>query len=300
MAMTNSERIARALGLLRDGLRPKCEEVWRSFYGSEWLEVVNSRLHVPERDPDSGDVAFLFKGMKATWNDTYGHMFPNAIRALVFELSDVRNKWAHQQSFTTDDAIRALDSMERVLDAFGGAQERRAVRDARFAVMRRMFEEQSRAERRKTAARPTEGKPTPGLAPWREIIVPHADVASGRFEQAEFAADLSEVAAGTADEEYQDPRAFFARTYLTDGLRTLLVGAVRRLSGQGGDPVIELQTNFGGGKTHSLIALYHLASGVPAQDLSGISEALAEESLTLPPHGGESRARRPDDQAGHS
>ena len=283
MAMTNSERIARALDLLRDGLRPKCEEVWRSFYGSSWLEVVNGRLHVPERDPDSGDVAFLFKGMKATWNDTYGHMFPNAIRALVFELSDVRNKWAHQRSFTTDDAIRALDSMERVLDAFGSSQERRAVRDARFAVMRRMFEEQSRAERRKTAARPTEGKPTPGLAPWREIIVPHADVASGRFEQAEFAADLSEVADGTADEEYQDPRAFFARTYLTDGLRTLLVGAVRRLSGQGGDPVIELQTNFGGGKTHSLIALYHLASGVPAQDLSGISEALAEEGLTLPP-----------------
>lgn len=283
MALTNSERIAKALSLLRDGLRPKCEEVWSSFYGSGWLQVVNSRLHVPEHNANPGDVAFLFKGMKATWKETYGHLFGNAIRALVFELSDVRNKWAHQETFTTDDTIRALDSMERVLDAFGNAKERRAIRDSRFALMRRMFEEQSRSQHRKAAARPTEGRPAAGLTPWREIIVPHSDVASGRFEQAEFAADLSEVAIGNADPEYQDPKAFFTRTYLTEGLRTLLVGAVRRMSGQGGDPVIELQTNFGGGKTHSLIALYHLASGVPAQDLPGISEVLAEEELSLPP-----------------
>ena len=56
--------------------------------------------------------------------------------------------------------------------------------------MRQMFEEESRSERRKTAAQPTKGQPQAGLAPWREVITPHADVASGRFEQAEFAADL--------------------------------------------------------------------------------------------------------------
>ncbi len=105
-----------------------------------------------------------------------------------------------------------------------------------------MFDEESRSERRKTAAKPTEGQPQAGLTPWREIIIPHEDVASGRFDQAEFAADLFEVASGSADEEYQDPTAFFARTYLTEGLRDLLVGATRRLSGGGGDPVIELQT----------------------------------------------------------
>ena len=283
MAMTNSERIARGLGLLRDGLRPKCEDTWRAFFGSGWLREVNVRLRVPERDPDARDVAFLFKGMKATWRETFGHGFPPAVRALVFELADVRNGWAHQRSFTTDDTMRALDSMERVLDAFGNLEERRQVRRLRRDLMRLMFDEESRQERRRTAAQATEGRPAAGLTPWREIIIPHADVASGRFDQAEFAADLSEVADGSADEEYQDPRAFFARTFLTEGLRSLLVGAVRRLAGRGGDPVIELQTNFGGGKTHSLIALYHLASGVPAQDLPGISEALAEEGLSLPP-----------------
>ena len=149
--------------------------------------------------------------------------------------------------------------------------------------MRQMFDEESRSERRRTAAKPTEGTPHAGLTPWREIIAPHSDVAAGRFEQAEYAADLALVADGGAEPEYQDPHSFYARTYITEGLRDLLSGAVRRLCGAGGDPVIELQTNFGGGKTHSLIALYHLASGAEAAELPGLAEILAEEDLTPPP-----------------
>ena len=283
MVMPNTERIARSLELLREGLRPKCEETWQGFFGDEWLQTVNSKLHKPEGSPSLGDVAFMFKAMKATWNEVFGHGFPPAIRSLVFELAEVRNTWAHQGAFTSDDTVRALDSMERVLDAFGNLQERQEIRTLRRDLMRQMFDEESRAERRKTAAKPTEGQPQAGLTPWREVITPHADVASGRFDQAEFAADLFEVASGTADEEYQDPKAFFGRTYLTQGLRDLLVGATRRLTGDGGDPVIELQTNFGGGKTHSMIALYHLASGEPAAELPGVGEALAAEGYALPP-----------------
>ena len=282
MVMANAERIARALDLLRDGLQPKCEETWQGFYGDDWLSIVNEKLHNPEREPSTADAAFLFKCMKVTWNEVFGHGFPPAIRSLVFELAEVRNTWAHQGSFNTDDTARALDSMERVLEAFGNSEQRSAIRNLRRDLMRQMFDEESRSERRKTAAKPTEGQPQAGLTPWRDIITPHADVASGRFDQAEFAADLFEVASGTADEEYQDPKAFFTRTYITQGLRDLLVGAARRLSGDGGDPAIELQTNFGGGKTHSMIALYHLASGIPAGELPGVGEALAEEKITLP------------------
>ena len=68
---------------------------------------------------------------------------------------------------------------------------------------------------------------------------------------------------GEASGEYGDPRQFFQRTFLTDGLKTLLCGALKRLTGDGGDPVVKLQTNFGGGKTHSMLALYHLVSGTP-------------------------------------
>ena len=282
MVMANTERIARALDLLRDGLRPKCEDTWQGFYGDGWLDAVNGRLHSPERSPSTEDAAFLFKGMKATWPEVFGHGFPPAVRGLVFEVADARNRWAHQQALSTDDTVRALDSMERLLEAFGNLDERQQIRSLRRDLMRQMVDEESRAQRRKTAAKPTEGHPTAGLTPWRDIIAPHADVAQGNFEQAEFAADLFEVLSGNAEPEYQDPKEFFARTYITQGLRDLLVGAARRLSGDGGDPVIELQTNFGGGKTHSLIALYHLASGVAAKELPGVGEMLAEEGLLLP------------------
>ena len=282
MVMANSERVARALDLLRDGLAPKCAATWEGCYGPRWLEVVNGQLHTPEPTPRISDVAFLFKGMKGTWNEVFGHGFTPAVRSLVFELAEVRNRWAHQETLSSDDVARALDSMERVLEAFGNTAERHRIRELRRDLMRQMFEEESRAERRRTAAKPTEGQPQAGLTPWREVITPHADVREGRLEQAEFAADLYEVLSGTADEEYQDPREFFARTYLTEGLRDLLVGAARRLSGAGGEPVIELQTNFGGGKTHSMIALYHLASGVAAQDLPGVSDVLGEAGVSLP------------------
>ncbi|MDW3217104.1 MAG: DUF499 domain-containing protein [Acidimicrobiales bacterium] len=280
--MANTERIQRALDLLRDGLQPKCEETWRGFYGDEWLEAVNGQLRTPDRSPSPSDVAFLFKGLKATWNEVFRHGFSATDRSLIFELGDVRNTWAHQGSFSTDDTMRALDSMERVLEAFGDLENRKKIQTLRKDLMRQLIDEESRTERRKTAAKPTEGDPQAGLTPWRELVTPHDDVSSGRFNQAEFAADLYEVATGDAEEEYQDPEAFFRRTYLTKGLTDLLVGAATRLSGGGTDPVIELQTNFGGGKTHSMIALYHLASGVPTKSLPGVAEALAEAGVTLP------------------
>ena len=282
MVMANAERVSKALDLLGDGLRPKCEQTWQGFYGDDWLAALQRQMHDRDQNSSTTDIAFMLRGMKATWNEIFGHGFSPSIRSLVFEVADARNAWAHRQQFTTDDTARALDSMERLLEAFGNSDERQKIRGLRRDLMRQMFDEESRAERRRTAAKPTEGQPLAGLTPWREIITPHADVATGRFNQAEFAADLYEVSQGRADDEYQDPEDFFARTYLTAGLRDLLVGATRRLSGGDGDPVIELQTNFGGGKTHSMIALYHLASGIPATSLPGVSEMLAEAELELP------------------
>lgn len=119
------------------------------------------------------------------------------------------------------------------------------------------------------------------LKPWREIAVPHEDVLKGTFQQAEFAADLSRVHAGTATAEYQNSTLFFQRTFITEGMRLLLDTVVRRLSGKGGDPVIQLQTAFGGGKTHTMLAVYHLANGgVLASDLPGVPAILDAAGVT--------------------
>lgn len=122
------------------------------------------------------------------------------------------------------------------------------------------------------------------LQSWREIAQPHRDVLEGTFQQSEFAADLTQVASGKAPEEYQNPEKFFSRTFITEGMRLLLLSVAKRLSGMGGDPVIQLQTSFGGGKTHTLIAVFHLAKSlVPADRLKGIPPILDEAGiLTLP------------------
>ncbi len=113
------------------------------------------------------------------------------------------------------------------------------------------------------------------LKPWREVITPPEDVLEGSFQEASFAADLTKVVLGVAPAEYQDPEKFFERTVITEGMSLLLQSVVKRLSGKGGDPVVQLQTAFGGGKTHTMMAVMHVASGkVPAKKMLGIPELL--------------------------
>ena len=113
--------------------------------------------------------------------------------------------------------------------------------------------------------------------------MPHDDVASGRYQQAEFAADLWQVHLGEGTEEYKNPVEFFRRTYLTESLREMLAGALRRLTAGGGDPVVQLQTNFGGGKTHSMLALYHLFSGIAPTELAGIDSVMTAAGASKVP-----------------
>jgi len=96
------------------------------------------------------------------------------------------------------------------------------------------------------------------LPSWMEVVKPDPIVLSERLDESLFAADLYRVLKGDAPREYQDPRRFAEQTYPTEGMVQLL-SDVRRLSGKGSsNPVIQIQTPFGGGKTHALIALYHL------------------------------------------
>ena len=98
------------------------------------------------------------------------------------------------------------------------------------------------------------------MNPFHTIAVPHSDILEGRLTQDVFAADLWNVHNGRGPDEYKDTVQFFEKTYETDGLKRLLEVIEARLSGRGGDPVIQIQTPFGGGKTHALIAMYHRAA----------------------------------------
>ena len=115
---------------------------------------------------------------------------------------------------------------------------------------------------------------------WREVAVPHRDVLEGTFQQSEFAADITAVNTGRASREYQDATAFFDRTFITEGMSLLLTQVAQRLAGQGGEPVVQLQTAFGGGKTHTLLAVYHLATRkTPLSELAGIPALIDRAGL---------------------
>lgn len=126
---------------------------------------------------------------------------------------------------------------------------------------------------------------SPHLVPWREVARPHADIVRGRFELAVFAANLYEVYRGQARHDYQDPARFFQLTYLTQGLREMVAGVLRRLAGKpGGESVVDLVTSFGGGKTHALIALYHIAEGgAAAKKWKGLADILNGPRIESPP-----------------
>ena len=284
MAITNHERVGKALELLKAGLGPFVEREVKGALESRRLDAFKLRDYAEDavlanKPVSEWDVAGLLKLTWETWNDVFRRILGPAERGLVGELRGHRNKWAHQESFSSDDAYRALDSVGRLLAAVSAPQSEELER-LKMELLRVRFDEQARGERRRQAGVAIESAAAAGLKPWREIVTPHKDVASGRYQQAEFAADLWQVHLGEGTDEYRDPVEFFRRTYLTESLKGLLAGATHRLAGRGGDPVVQLQTNFGGGKTHSMLALYHLFSGTAPGELAGIDSVLQEAQAT--------------------
>lgn len=270
MALSNKERIGRILDALKPELRKFVEQELRDVYGDDWGKHIS---------PGEGelDVQRLCNTILAKWEDVFEPLLDSQakeFRNLVHEVRKWRNKNAHQEPFNADETINAAIDLQRFCELIQSPLAEEAER-SKMEVMRAQFDSGVKKELKK-AAQSTLGFDIPGLKPWREVVVPHEDVAKGSFQQAEFAADLWQVYLGGGTEEYQDPQAFFGRTFLTEGLRELLINAMRRLRGEGGDPVVELKINFGGGKTHSMLALYHLFGGqAKASELAGVEDILS-------------------------
>ncbi len=287
MAITNRDRVGRAMDTLVQGLAPFVEKQMDARVGASWRKWIDhDRQRKLERNADGSlhwDVQALLQTMVQNWRDVFGKTLGYAERSLVGELIDVRNQWAHQKTFASEDTYRALDSAQRLLQAVSAGEQAAELTNMRQEVLRTVFAEEARQQTRRQTLK-LDGAPAAGLKPWREVVTPHPDVASGRYTEAEFAADLAQVQRGDASKEYGDPVEFFRRTYMTEGLTRLLESALRRLAGQpGGDPVIELQTNFGGGKTHSMLALYHVSGHDNPKTLVGMDQLMGGLGLASLP-----------------
>ncbi len=292
MALSNKERVGRVLDTLRDGLGPFIIREHRQNYGQR--TYVNRIDQALERSSHPGlpneawhdDSAILkaldshacLKIMIENWFDVFHKKLGHTARSYVGELFDARNRWAHTGAFGNDEAYRIADTAARLLKMVSAGDEAHSVEEIGRDLLRLRYDAEAKKAKKETGPlKSSETTTLIGLKPWREVVHPHPDVAGGRYIQAEFAADMAQVIAGTAEPEYQEPHEFFRRTYLTEGLLALLVTGIKRLTAQGGDPVVQLQTSFGGGKTHSMLALYHLANGqLKLGDIPG-GERIAQE-----------------------
>lgn len=269
MAINNRDRVGKAFDLLSEGLHDAVDEVMTKAYSSpdwneRWASDDSQRRGGTARTYTKHDVQVQLRAITEQGYH-FRDLLSRAQQGFASELREMRNLWAHNEPFSSDDASRALDTMERLLHAVGAVDSAEDVRKLRVDLQRTVFEDQTRKQVKRTNV---SLEPGAGLKPWREVIRPHNDVARGEFTASEFAADLHMVHTQQATSpEYGDPMEFFTRTYLTEGLRDLLSRALRRISGDpNASPVVNLQTNFGGGKTHSMLTLYHLFSGTPASN----------------------------------
>ncbi|MGT2463367.1 Swt1 family HEPN domain-containing protein [Sinomonas atrocyanea] len=276
MALSNRDRIDRLFQVLAPVVDDFISSVIAQVDAglpAEWVSLVqakdvkNGAPSGTTYDPRDPQVQFRMLTEGSIANDLKEGWYPfsqtlgRAGETFANELREVYNSWSDNGTFTDDDAYRALDTAERFLKLVGAAAEADEIKAIRLNLRRVTADKEDKRLLKAAVGNPE----ATGLRPWREVLQPHDDVATGNFHASEFAADLYKVATGgEADSDYGDPVEFFRRTYLTEGLRDLIGRAVRRFSGDdNASPVINLQTNFGGGKTHSMLSLWHVAAGLP-------------------------------------
>ncbi|MEW6111707.1 MAG: DUF499 domain-containing protein [Acidobacteriota bacterium] len=293
---SNHQKVEEGLELLRSTLAPfLARELVANLAGDWWtkgvlavLEGKGKKLPTSGTDPalvDQLDVGAVLQVFKNQWY-IVGKKLSQDERSYVFELLGTRNKWAHQgaEDFTADDAHRALDTMARLAEHMDGKAAKALRQMAQEVEAWDIPEPLPFSGHAARAPHQVEPKDQT-LLPWRDVITPNPEVAGGKYKQTEFAANLSDVLPGhDGPSEYTDAVEFFERTFLTQGMRQFLASCLERVTGKSGEPIVQLKTAFGGGKTHTLLALFHLLRGkVKAEQLSGIGDLLKEAKLSALP-----------------
>lgn len=301
---SNHDLLTKGFDRLLEALAPYVVgELIRAYGADFWQTGVMDKLYDDQkRDlPATGKPSELAKSLdiakcllliEINWREVFGKKLPRDCKNYAIELKGKRNDWAHKgiEDVTDSNAFRALDTMSRLaeqIDADAAADINAILRQVRYGSAEGSTAVTSNASAGVEAPTPRrraleQTKAARGLPSWRDVMEPHMDVAEGRYKNAEFAADLAQVARGQGELEYRDPVEFFNRTYVTEGMKGLLVQSLRRVAGLDGEPVIQLKTAFGGGKTHSMLALYHMmrsrsrvgqiSSLAPVLEAAGVSQ----------------------------
>lgn len=257
----------RALGLFIEAMRLFLPLELKKEYGKQWdQEYYNALTDKQKQDwnnqaqsgktPDKMiDFHTLFGfavNNKPLLRKLFGHRDANNIPSKFNEIADARNMMAHYDDWDADIADLAFAHMLHIAKSLGMDELEEEIRNLKNekSVEEQIVENQVATSTGETA-----------LTAWFNNVKPHLDIRQGNLDESVFAADLAEVSLGTGREVYNNASLFFSKTYFTQGLTNIANRVLKGLNGQeeGENRVMSLQTGFGGGKTHTLISLYHLA-----------------------------------------
>jgi predicted AAA+ superfamily ATPase len=277
------DNLHKALGLFIEAFRYYTISVLSKEFGDKWAASFVEALTYDQKEKWNMG---LRNGSAAENLIDYHHLKSFAIKykhllkadfdkhisglpSWLSEIADVRHKVAHFQDIDTDDATKAWIHIRKIASIL-----KMTDLEADLKNLEGSNTEVSKAEKKKTGVSVAQS----GIAPaWFQVVQPHSDIRQGHLDESVFAANLAEVALGNGREIYNNPVLFFEKTYFTAGLKSIAKTVINGLNGSeiAENRVISLQTGFGGGKTHTLISLYHICKW----GKKAVNAAVAEDLL---------------------
>lgn len=287
-----NENIFKALGTFLDSMRPYIKKVIEdNFQGEPWEGEFFRRLKsqhqslwnqaqqqgvAPLLRIDYHNMVDFIQGFREELGKALGDKGRTyALESIIRELKVTRNKCQHFTTLTDDEVERAYSNLKTAAGMLNMPNLRQEIdRLEKEAYQQSSHGEESynnsfNEENESQTSSASQTSPFGGgwgdsddspVPSWFNNVRPYYDISQGVLDESVFAANLNEVALGIGPEVYSNPVQFFEKTYVTTGLHDIVNRVVRALNGQETENrVISLQTGFGGGKTHTLITLYHVA-----------------------------------------
>ncbi|TRX01375.1 DUF499 domain-containing protein [Flavobacterium gawalongense] len=269
MANNNQDQLFKAFGLFIEAFRPYVVSLLMEEEGDKWpakfVEVLSfdqkEKWNMGLRNGSTPETLIDFHHLKSfaiQKKDLLKKDFGKNLSALpnwLSEIAQLRHEVAHfSAEINEDEATKVWIHMKMIAKTIGMLELEEELKKIQNSNDTKQAE--------KVVVVAAETVYSGALKPWFQIAQPHFDIKQGILDESVFAANLAEVALGNGREIYKDPNTFFSKTYFTAGLKSVAKTVIKGLNGNedAENRVISLQTGFGGGKTHTLISIYHLCN----------------------------------------
>lgn len=273
------DNLYKGLGLFIEAFRPYVVATLMNKAGEQWPALFAEALYPAQKEtwnmgikqgttPEALiDYPYL-KSFALRYKDLLKADFGTELNKLATRLETIyetRNKLAHFQAISEDDFTETFIHMKTIARSLKMEELEMAL-----ALLQEVKEP--------VVSKPKESSTSASIQPWFRVVSPHMDIKMGRLDESIFAADLAEVAMGNGREIYTNPVVFFSKTFFTAGLKSIAKTVIKGLNGKedAENRVMSLQTGFGGGKTHTLISLFHICKwGKQSINSSYVTELLS-------------------------